>query len=112
MKVLRFGLLFMALFSITLAMDGKSAVGTLAGTVLDAGGKPAVNASITIQTSDGKRPHATWADAQGHFQFVRFESGQYDLRAYCAGAFSPWAKRVFIHSGETTQVTLHLAAPK
>jgi hypothetical protein len=34
-------------------------LGTLSGSVLDEQGKPVADASVTIQTSDGLRPHAT-----------------------------------------------------
>ncbi|MGH9698490.1 MAG: carboxypeptidase-like regulatory domain-containing protein [Candidatus Acidiferrales bacterium] len=84
-------------------------VGTLEGTVLNAHGSPVADASVTIQTSDGQHPHATYTDSRGHFQFVRFETGQYDLRAYAGGHFSEWDRRVMLrHSKKPTQVTLRL----
>lgn len=89
----------------------KVPIGTLAGTVLDAGGKPVADASVTIQTSDGLHPHATHTDASGHFQFARWMTGQYDVRAYANGAFSEWDKRVMIRSNKTTQITLRLPKP-
>jgi protocatechuate 3,4-dioxygenase beta subunit len=86
----------------------KVPIGTLAGTVLDASGKPVADASVTIQTSDGLHPHATHTDANGHFQFERWMTGQYDVRAYANGAFSDWDKRIMIRSKKTTQITLRL----
>ncbi|MGH9757887.1 MAG: carboxypeptidase-like regulatory domain-containing protein, partial [Candidatus Acidiferrales bacterium] len=83
-------------------------VGTLEGTVLNAHGSPVADASVTIQTSDGQHPHATYTDSRGHFQFTRFETGQYDLRAYAHGHFSEWDRRVMLHSKKPTQVTLRL----
>src|SRR5271154_4495568 len=79
-------------FAVTTAAQQKMAipVGTLEGIVVDAHNKPIANASVTIQTSDGLQPHATRTDAEGHFQFARWETGQYDLRAYSDGAFSDW----------------------
>jgi hypothetical protein len=86
-------------------------IGTLEGTVLDAQGKPVPDASVTIQTSDGLHPHARHTDANGHFQFARWETGQYDLRAYSNGVFSEWDKRIMIRSKKTTKITLRLPKP-
>jgi hypothetical protein len=87
-------------------------VGTLEGTVVDAQNKPVANASVTIQTSDGLHPHATRTDADGHFQFARWETGQYDLRAYSNGVFSDWEKRIMIKSKKPTKITLRLPPAK
>jgi|SRR5271156_2186650 len=86
----------------------KVPIGTLEGTVLTANGKPVADASVTIETSDGLHPHATHTDASGHFEFDRWETGQYDLRAYANGAFSDWDKHVVIRSKKTTQITLRM----
>ncbi|MGA8224045.1 MAG: carboxypeptidase-like regulatory domain-containing protein [Candidatus Acidiferrales bacterium] len=83
-------------------------IGTLAGTVLDGNGKPVADASVTIQTSDGLHPHATHTDSNGHFEFDRWETGQYDVRAYANGEFSDWDRRIMIHSKKTTQITLRM----
>src|SRR5580658_3489287 len=85
-------------------------VGTMAGRVLDSMGRPVGGASVTIQTSDGQHPHATRTDSSGQFQFVRFEIGQYDLRAYGGGKYSAWVKRVMIRSGRVTRITLRITA--
>ena len=102
--------LLLAMLAWTAAANDFVPVGTLTGIVLDAKGKPVADASVTIQTSDGLHPHATHTDAGGHFQFARWETGQYDLRAYSNGAFSDWQKRIMIRSKKTTQITLRLAA--
>jgi len=86
----------------------KVPIGTLEGTVLDGQGNPVPDASVTIQTSDGLHPHATHTDANGHFQFGRWMTGQYDLRAYSNGVFSEWDKRIMIRSKKTTKITLRL----
>ena len=83
-------------------------IGKLEGTVLDAKGQPVIGASVTIQTSDGRKPHATHTDESGHFEFARWATGQYDVRAYSKGVFSDWDKRLVIRSKKTTSVTLHL----
>jgi uncharacterized GH25 family protein len=84
-------------------------LGTLSGSVLDERGKPVPNASVTIQTSDGLSPHAAHTDADGHFEFTRFEAGQYDVRAYSHSLFSDWSKRVVIRPKKTTEITLRLS---
>jgi hypothetical protein len=114
-SAMRFSKVGPLVFLVSLVIVGSSqitaarvATGTLAGLVLDAHGSPVSHASVTLQTSDGEHPHATYTDSGGHFEFSRFERGQYDLRAYSKGAFSDWMKRVAIHAGKTTQVTLRL----
>jgi protocatechuate 3,4-dioxygenase beta subunit len=84
-------------------------LGTLSGSVLDEQGKPVADASVTIQTSDGLRPHATHTDSAGHFEFTRFEAGQYDVRAYSNKVFSDWSKRVVIRPKKATEITLRLS---
>ena len=108
MKRSEFCFLLVAALAIAPTANGNSRVGTVAGTVLNAQGNPVANATVTIQTSDGRHPHATHTNAHGHFAFVRFESGQYDLRAYSNTASSEWLKRALIRSGKTTQITLRL----
>jgi hypothetical protein len=83
-------------------------LGTVQGTVLDARGKPVAEASVTIQTSDGLKPHATHTDSSGHYEFARFDAGQYDLRAYAKGQFSDWSKHIVIRPKKTTELTLRL----
>jgi uncharacterized GH25 family protein len=78
------------------------------GTVLDAHGKPVADASVTIQTSDGLKPHATHTDSSGHYEFARYDAGQYDLRAYAKGQFSDWNKHVVIRPKKVTEITLRL----
>jgi len=84
-------------------------LGTVQGTVLDAHGKPVSEASVTIQTSDGLKPHATHTDSSGHYEFARYDAGQYDLRAYSKGQFSDWSKHIVIRPKKTTEVTLRMA---
>lgn len=91
--------------------SARGPIGNLVGTVLDSTGKPVADATVTMQSSDGKEPYATHTDASGHFKFERYETGQYDLRAYAHGAFSEWVKRVSIHSKKTAEVTLHMPPP-
>jgi hypothetical protein len=103
--------LLVAMLGITQVGNAKVAVGIMAGTVVDSRGKPVAGATVTMQTSEGSRPYARHSDVNGRFQFTRFETGQYDLRAYAHGSFSNWAKRISIHSGKTTEVTLRMPPP-
>ena len=89
----------------------KGPIGNLMGTVLDSKGNPVPDATVTMQSSDGKEPYATHTDGTGHFKFERYETGQYDLRAYANGAFSEWVKRVSIRSKKTAEVTLRMPPP-
>lgn len=91
--------------------SARVATGSIAGFVVDSNGKAVSHASVTIQTSYGGQPHATFTDANGHFEFDRFRTGQYDLRAYAHGLFSPWTKRVPIRTGKTADVRLQLSSP-
>jgi Carboxypeptidase regulatory-like domain len=95
-------------FSLPTYAQFSGGLGTIQGTVLDGHGKAVLNASVTIQTSDGTHPHATHTDASGHFEFTRWQAGQYDLRAYSNGVFSDWAKRTVIRPKKTTEITLRL----
>src|ERR1700690_3082576 len=109
---------FIAIAAMFLALSANAqfahGLGTLSGTVVDEQGKPVADASVTIQTSDGLRPHATHTDSSGHFEFTRFSAGQYDLRASAKGVMSEWTKRVILRPKKTTDLTLRLpstAAP-
>lgn len=106
-----FFLLFGGLATVVTA-NARKAVGTIEGTVIDAKGNKLSGATVAIQTSYGQHPHATRTDAKGHFQFTRFEVGQYDLRASFQGSYSDWAKRVIIGSNKLTQLTLQITPAK
>jgi hypothetical protein len=101
-------LLFPVILGFAAAANARVRIGTIAGTVVDAHGRPVADATITMQTSYGQSPSATHTDAKGHFEFTRYETGQYDLRAYWHGMFSDWAKRVVIRSDKTTEITLRM----
>jgi len=104
---------FIATAAMVLALSANAqfahGLGTLSGTVVDVQGKPIADASVTIQTSDGLRPHATHTDSNGRFEFTRFEAGQYDVRAYSNKVFSDWSKRLVIRPKKTTEITLQLS---
>lgn len=98
-------------FFLLAVVSGANArtLGTVEGFVVDAGGNAVPGATVTIQTTDGRHPHATHTDAKGHFQFARFETGQYDLRAYFNASYSIWYKGVVLRSGKATVITLHIS---
>jgi protocatechuate 3,4-dioxygenase beta subunit len=102
--------LVVATLGVAAGASARVSTGTLAGTVVDAQGKPVADAVVTIQTSDGRQPHATRTDSNGRFEFKRFETGQYDLHAQSNGNFSEWTKRIVVRSNRTTSVTLRLPA--
>jgi hypothetical protein len=105
-------LLLAAFLGIARSGNAQVATGTLDGTVLDALGKPVDYATVTLQTSEGDRPNLTRTDGDGRFRFVRFRTGEYDVRAQSDGLFSPWTKHIRIHSHRTTQITLQLPVRK
>jgi Carboxypeptidase regulatory-like domain len=106
------GMLMIASLAVAAQQKMAVPVGTLEGIVVDGHNKPVANASVTIQTSDGHQPHATRTNSEGHFQFARWETGQYDLRAYSNGVFSEWEKRIMIRSKKPTQITLRIPDAK
>ena len=104
-------LLLLAALGFAASANAKGPIGDLSGIVLDCKDKPVADATVTMQSSDGKRPYATHTDGAGYFKFSRYETGQYDLRAYSKGMFSDWVKRITIHSKKTSEVTLRMPPP-
>jgi Carboxypeptidase regulatory-like domain len=92
------------------ASNAHYRLGNLAGTVIDSHGNPVADAVVIIQTSYGENPHAMHTDAKGDFLFERYPVGLYDLRANVYSIFTPWSRKVEVHSGRTTHITMHLPA--
>ncbi len=103
-----FLILFAAILGFAVTGNARVSIGNIAGFVVTERGKPVAHATVTMQTSYGQSPSATHTDANGHFEFARYETGQYDLQAFWHGMFSDWKKRVIIRSGKTTDITLRL----
>lgn len=101
-------ILIAACLSLAISTSAHVRVGTLAGVVLDANGKPVAHATVTMQSSFGDRPNATHTNINGQFEFTRYLTGQYDLQAYANGSFSPWLKRITVRSNRRTTVTLRM----
>ena len=110
----RWAILFLLLLAFVTGASptGHGRTGTLAGIVLDTAGKPAAQATVTLQTSYGQHPRTTTTDAQGHFSFSPLARGSYDMRAYQNGAWSEWKHNLTVLAGKRTDVTLRLAAPR
>ena len=103
--------LLAAVLGLAATASARGPIGNLEGTVLDSKGKPVADATVTLQSSDGKSPFATHTDSTGHFTFTRHETGLYDLRAYSNGMFSDWVKHVWVKSKKTAVVTLRMPPP-
>jgi carboxypeptidase family protein len=91
--------------------QGKSS-GTLTGVVIGPDDRPVAHAVITYQSSGGNAPHAVHADAKGRFTISKLRSDAYEVRASGRGVFSEWEKNVFVRSGKTKDLTLHLIYAK
>ena len=92
--------------------SAAAGTGTFAGTVLDSHGKPVADATVTLQTADGRHPTTQTTNAQGRFFFPQLARGYYDVRAYHNGAWSQWKHNIEVVTGKQTDVTLRLAAPR
>jgi len=86
-------------------------LGTLAGTVVSASGKPVADARVTSQGADGTLPKSTTTNAQGRFFFPELKNGYYDVRAYRSGAWTEWKHNIEVKTGKQTDVKLQLPAP-
>ena len=87
-------------------------LGTIGGQVLGPDGKAVDGARVILQWSDGRNPHTTETNAQGHFWFPSLPSGLYDLRAYSNGRISEWRHNVWVKTGKQANVTLRLQPKK
>jgi hypothetical protein len=85
---------------------------TLSGTVIGPDDKPVPHAAITYQSSGGNAPHATHADARGHFTIGNLRRDIYDIRASAHGIFSEWEKNVVVRPGQQKTITLQLIYAK
>lgn len=100
-------LVFAALTLMSRAQDAGG-MGTLAGVVVSAQGRPVPGASVTMQTATGGSPHATVTNSQGRFFFPELVHGYYDLRATHKGWVSEWKHNVEVNTGKETDVRLQL----
>ena len=108
MKKVIFVFALAALLALAANASADDGMGTLAGTVTNAQGKLVSDASVTIQSADGKSPHATRTNAQGRFFFPELPHGLYDVRAYHKGMKSEWKHNVNVETGKQIEVSLKL----
>jgi Carboxypeptidase regulatory-like domain len=100
--------LLLASHNVLAGQHAKKGPCTLAGVVLGPDDKPVAYASVTYQSSGGNAPHATRADARGHFTITGLRADNYDIRATRKGVFSEWEKNVNLGHAETKTITLRL----
>ncbi len=86
-------------------------LGTLAGTVLTAKGKPIAGARVIMQSAVGDNPNATVTNSHGRFFFPRLPRGYYDVRATFKGRASAWRHNLEVRTGRQTDVILRLSVP-
>jgi uncharacterized GH25 family protein len=87
-------------------------LGTIAGQVLAADGKPVAGAHVTMQTTEGHHLQITDTNDQGRFWFASLPEGQYEVRATFNGQVSEWRQGVWVAPGEQTDVVLHVRPKK
>jgi hypothetical protein len=95
-----------------LAAPQHKGTSVLTGLVIGPNDRPVSHAAVTYQSSAGMAPHAVHTDARGHFTIAKLPGDAYDIRASANGIFSEWEKNVYIRSGETKTITLHLIYAK
>lgn len=87
-------------------------LGRLAGRVLGPHDAPVAGARVTVETADGRHPHATSTDTQGRFSFPNILAGTYEARAYRDGSWSEWQHNLIVRPGKTTEISLRIFAKK
>jgi hypothetical protein len=92
----------------SLAAPSPAGLGTVGGQVLDLKGKPAADAHVTLQSSDGDHLQTTETNTQGRFWFPFLPEGQYSVRASDPGRVSEWRQNIWVSPGHETDITLHL----
>lgn len=83
-------------------------MGTLAGTVVNAKGRPVAGAHVVMQSAAGNMPQATTTNSQGRFFFPQLTHGYYDVRATASGKASAWRHNLEVRTGKQTDITLRL----
>src|SRR5580693_4213612 len=85
---------------------------SISGVVIGPNDKPAPHASVSYQSSDGRAPHAVFADAHGRFTISQLKSDSYDIRASAKGVFSDWQRNIPLRKGQARSVELRLIYAK
>ena len=114
---MRHNLLVVLLLCLVIAATVSAAarpggLGTVAGQVLSAEGKPVGGAHVTLQTTEGGRLQVAETNDQGRFWFASLPEGQYSVRASEGGRVSEWRQGVWVAPGEQTNIVLRLRPKK
>jgi len=104
--------LIFALVALSAAAQDAGGMGTLAGIVLSAQGRPVAGASVVLQTANGGSPEATTTNSVGRFFFPDLTHGYYDVRATHQGWVSVWKHNVEVATGKQTEIRLQLSTEK
>lgn len=94
------------------ALPQSQGTATIIGVVIGPDDKPAPHASVSYQSSDGRAPHAVYADAHGRFTISQLKADIYDIRASAKGVFSDWQKNITLRKGQSRSVELRLIYAK
>jgi hypothetical protein len=81
--------------------------GTVEGTVTNAGGAPAVGATVEVTQTDGTKQTGK-ADAQGKYKIEKVPAGAHDVQASLTGQTPSDKTKVTVKVGETQTVNLTL----
>jgi len=92
----------------TFALNDEYGMGTLAGTVVGANGKPVAGSRVTLQDAGASHPDVTLTNSEGRFFFADLHHGYYDVRAYAGGAWSEWKHNIEVKTGKQTEVRLQV----
>src|ERR1035437_1994637 len=85
--------------------------GSISGTVTDPQGVAVANAPVKVLTSQGAVVKETTSSATGDFQFFPLTFGSYELVVE-ATEYSPYQSTVYVSSGGTSQVDVHLLSKR
>jgi Ca-activated chloride channel homolog len=94
------------LIGLTLGSSAQTPVGTITGTVKDAGGAPVPGASVSLR-ANGVATLTRATDARGLFAFARVPVADYELTATLAG-FKTFSTRLSVRSGRTSNIDVVL----
>jgi hypothetical protein len=119
-ETMKRSLIFLAAFiAVLVAASGilaapqqSKGTASISGVVIGPNDKPAPHASVSYQSSDGRAPHAVFADAHGRFTISQLSADSYDIRASAKGIFSDWQRNIPLRKGQARSVELHLIYAK
>jgi hypothetical protein len=107
-----FVVVLVAASNVLAAPQQSKGTASISGVVIGPNDKPAPHASVSYQSSDGRAPHAVFADAHGRFTISQLKADSYDIRASAKGVFSDWQRNLPLRKGQARSVELHLIYAK